>query len=98
MPYNSLDIGLVRGNGGISLCGRNRDGFSTGLSTKSPAFHPIHILDIDPTPNHIWGYGFMAIFSSLGTSPQRRSLIHKKSRLIHKADSHFEARKGIPYP
>jgi len=79
-----LDVGLVPSNGTGSACGKNREHSSTDLSTARTFSHPIHILETPKTIVHIWGCIFTGIFDQSWTSPQRRQLIHKLSRVIHK--------------
>ena len=83
-PGLRLDVGLVRVNGTDSACGKNRQVSSTDLSTERTLSHPIHILETLKITVHIWGYSFVGIFGQSWTSPQRKSLIHKLSRVIHK--------------
>jgi len=83
-PRLRLDVRLIPVNGTGSGCGKNREDSSTDLSTARMLSHPIHILETPKIIVHIWGCTLMGIFGRPWTSPQRRPLIHKLSRVIHK--------------
>jgi len=97
-PGLRLDVGLVSVNGTDSACGKNREDSSTDLSTERTLSHPIHILETPKIIVHIWGCVLIAIFSPSWTSPQRKSLIHKLSRVIHKFQLWKAAMGDSPAP
>jgi hypothetical protein len=93
-----LDVGLAPLNGNSPPCGKNQADSSTDLSTERTFSHPIHILETPKIDVHIWGYRFIDIFGPLWTSPQRKALIHKLSRVIHKSQSWKAAMGDYPAP
>jgi hypothetical protein len=97
-PRVRLDVGPAPVNGTSSLCGKNREHSSTDLSTERTLSHPIHILETLKITVHIWGYSFVDIFGQSWTSPQRKSLIHKLSRVIHKFQLWKAAMGDSPAP
>ena len=83
-PRVGLDVGLYHANQTCWVCGEIQEYSSTSYPQEKLLSHQIHILESSKTTAHIWGYRFGLIASALGTSPQRKALIHKLSRVIHK--------------
>lgn len=65
---------------------------------KEPLSSPIHILEKAEIPAHIWGEEFGEIFSLFWNCPQRRSLIHKLSRVIHRLRPSSAVMRDFPTP
>ena len=93
----SPDIGYYLVCITVSACGQNSRNLSTALSTERWRFYPIHILGRTFGGPYIWGYKNTDIFSLLLTSPQRKVLIHKKSRVIHTSRVWTSTDGGIPF-
>jgi len=93
-----LDVGLSPITGTGSACGKNWEALSTDLSTGRTFSYPIHILETSKDTVHIWGSTLIDIPGSDRTSPQRKLLIHKLSRVIHKIPCSKAAMGDYPAP